>query len=147
MTTLMTDDSVVITQKILDILTDAKGNLGVAATYYGDEIELIPKFPAIAVESWPKERKLSGTHQFQTTFRVGIMIHHGKIQPAEINKKETEELARAIELELMKHKRLDGLVAFGYVTRVEPGVSVKRSVMLQTTRLTWEGLSKVTFDD
>lgn len=143
----MTDDSVVITQKIIDILEANADNLGLAAVYYGDQEDLLPRYPALAVESWPKERKFIGTSQFQITFRVGIMVFHGKIQPRPVTVKQTEELARAIELKLLENTRLDGLVIFGYVTKIEPGVAVKKSAMLQSTRITWEGISHVTFNE
>ncbi len=141
-----TDDSVVITQKILDLLTAAKGELGIRKLYYGDQEDLIPEFPAVAVESFPKDRSLAGTHRFEIKLRVGIAIHFGKIQSVQKTKKETEEFAQAIEAILHADKQMDGLVIYGFVTRVEPGISVKRSGMLQTTRMTWEGISRVNFD-
>jgi hypothetical protein len=140
-----TDDFVVVTTKIYDIVESAKTELGLKAVYYGDQA-MIPEFPIAAVASDTREKSLTGTHKFGIRFRVAVLVHFQAIQSSELTRKETEEITRAIELKLEEDKKIGGIVAFGYVARIEPGVVLKEGVMIQSTRLVWEALSRKTFE-
>lgn len=145
-----TKDSTVVTQAIIDLLQvpATKAALGVKEVYYGAQ-ELIPDYPAVEVESFPKERTLSTERatlrQFHITIRVGIMVLFGKVQSSEINKKEAESLIERIENKLHEDFTLGGLVIAGFVTRVEPGVIPRQGVMLRASRLVWEARSREVF--
>jgi len=136
--------SVEVTEKIKDILEGAKTRLGLQGVYYGDT-DLIPKFPSATVESGAKGRTITGVHKFELNLITNIFIYHGKLQGASITRKETEEFAELVETELHRNKTLDGLIIFGFVASMDPGVVVKSSVMLRTTRLIWQGISRETF--
>jgi hypothetical protein len=134
----------VITQRIVDILTESADELAIKGVFYGYQ-QLIPEFPAISVESGRKARGGNSTHRFEITFSVLMMLEHGKIQSTEINKKESEELSELVEAKLHEDLTLGGLVIFGYVASIDPGVRFRESEMIRATRLTWNGLSREGF--
>lgn len=139
----LTDSSVAVTLAIKDLLD---GQAGLAAVHYGDT-NLFPEFPVATVESGPKSRPLpdSSTRRFRVELTTFVTILHGKIQSADETKQETEEFAEEVEKILHQDYTLGGLVIFGAVTRMDPGVSIKPSVMLRSTRLTWEAYSIANF--
>jgi hypothetical protein len=134
----------VITQRIVDVLTESADELTLKGVFYGFQ-QLIPEFPAISVESGRKFRGGSSTHRFEIRFSVLMMLEHGKIQSTEINKKESEELSELVEAKLHEDLTLGGLVIFGYVSGIDPGVRLRESEMIRATRLTWDGLSREGF--
>jgi hypothetical protein len=145
----LTEKPTIITQKIKDILIAELVPVDLKAVYYGEQT-LIPSYPAVVVESYPMEREITGTHTFGVTLRTGIIVFHGKLQPPEVTKKECEELIELITETLHADHTLDGLVVFGYINRVDPGVAIRggpegASEMYRASRVTWEGLSRVVF--
>lgn len=134
----------VITQRVVDIYTEAAEELALKGVYYGYQ-QLIPAFPALSVESGRKGRVGSGTHRFEIQFSVLMMLEHGSIQSTEITKKESEELSELIEQKIHEDFTLGGLVLFGYIRSIDPGVRLRESEMIRATRLTWEGLSREGF--
>jgi hypothetical protein len=74
-----------------------------------------------------------------------MMLEHGQIQSTEINKRESEELSELVEQKLHEDFTLGGLVLFGFVSGIDPGVRFRESEMIRATRLTWEGLSREGF--
>jgi len=137
----LTTDMTIVTQMIVDKLTDAADELGLANVYYGLQ-ELIPEYPAVCIESFPKRRASYGTHSFNVELAVGLLVYHGKIQSSTVTKKECEVMAERIQDKLHEDFYLGGLVLFGYVTRVDPGVSRVQEVMIRSTRIIWEATSK-----
>lgn len=137
-----------ITQRIVDLLNEQKDVLGIKRVYYGDQ-DKIEAYPSVGVESFPKARSLAaqgaGLHKFQIDLSCGIYIYHGMLQASYTTKKETDEFAELVEDMIHSDFTLGGLVIFGFVTRVEPGVALKSDVMVKTTRLTWEGQSRQVF--
>lgn len=134
----------VITQRIVDILIENADELTLKGVYYGYQ-QLIPTFPALSVESGRKARAGSGTHRFEIQFSVLMMLEHGQIQSTEINKRESEELSELVEAKLHEDFTLGGLVLFGYVAGIDPGVRFRESEMIRATRLTWEAVSREGF--
>lgn len=132
-------------QKILNLISDNAAALGLQGVYYGDE-DLIPKFPAVSVQGGRKNRTIATTRQFEVALTVQINIYFGKVQSSEINTKETEELAEAIEDLLHTNKTMDGSVVFGYVSRTDPGTArAPNGVMIKTSRMFWEGRAREMF--
>lgn len=137
-----TDKGTDVTSRLRDIIDAAKEVLGVYAVYYGDQ-NLIPDFPSVVCESMPKDRILAESgFKYHLTLRTGVIIYHGKIQASEITKLETETLAEDIEDLIMADNTLGGMIVHGYVSRIEPGLSIKNEVMLRASRLTYEAESR-----
>lgn len=142
----LTASMVDVTQAIIDVLDAApsKAITGLQDVYYGFQ-NLVPRYPSALVESFPKQRRIITTQQFEVELRVGILIVHGKIQSTEITKKETEQVAELVESELHNDFQLGDTILFGYVTRIDPGVARQETEMVRATRLLWEGTSREVF--
>lgn len=134
----------VVTQAIVDVLETNKVALGLAEIYYGPQ-GLIPEFPAAEVSSLPMTREIKNIHQYQLTLRSSVLILFGKIQAVETNTKGSEEKAEAVQDQLHLDNTLDGNVLFGYITRIEPGVAIRKATPLRATRLIFEGISREAF--
>lgn len=134
----------VVTKAIQTLLEQEKDALGVRKVFYGEQ-SLYPEFPAIAVQSGRKLRSHENTRKNRLDFSVNILIVHGKVQSSELNREASEVLAEAVEDIVNADVSLGGLVIFGQVVAVDPGVLARRDVMLSTTRLSWEGRSRETF--
>lgn len=140
----LTKSSVAVTQAIIDLLVLHSPDLGLLEVHYGDQ-QILSKYPCAVVETYPKSRDLATTRQLDVTIRTGITIYYGKLQSTEITKKDTEAIAELVEDLLHNDPQLGGLVVFGYVSRTEPGVSVRQGAMIRATRLVWEGRSREVF--
>lgn len=147
MTETLTKSSPVITRRIVTLLDEQKEVLELKRVYYGDQ-DLIPEYPVACVESFPKDRALDvpgSTHKFSIVLRCGIWIYHGALQSSEVTKEEADIFTDRVEDMLHTDFRMNGLVIFGYVSRVDPGVVLRTGAMVQATRLTWEGVSREIF--
>lgn len=136
-----------ITQKIYDILEAHKEPLGLEDVWYGPQT-LMPNFPCVTVERRPKARAFNGTRRWDLTFSVGITLFHGRVQEAQLTRQENEGHAYQLEKFMMKDDAmltLDGMVIFGFITSVEPGLLAQREVMYAATRLIWTGSSREVF--
>lgn len=112
--------------------------------YYGEQ-RLIPRFPAIVVEALPKDRGYANTRQYSITFGVSFLILWGSVDgTAEINRKEVDQKAEALEDILHTDKSLGGLLIrdTGRVTRIEPRVNLRGAPKIRASRLTWMGESR-----
>ena len=129
---------------IKDLLDVRKDELGVVDVFYGSQ-QLIPNYPSITVESMPKDRELVGTHRFAVTVRSGIMILHAQLQSTTVTKQECEELAERVEDIISEDHTFSGLVVFGYVTGIVPGVTRIGEGLVRASRIIWEGISREEF--
>jgi hypothetical protein len=131
----------IVNQKIVDIITEAKESLGIIDVFYGDKA-LIRSVPTVCVE--PSMKAIVPTNTQFTAVRVFehfVIIYHSRVTDEEARKKETDEVAEAVEDLLNTDKTLDGLVYSGFVTEVTPGYA-ERGGMMVATRITWVGRSK-----
>lgn len=113
--------------------------------YYGEQ-RLVPEFPAIVVESLPKDRSYATTRQYEIVFGFSILVLWGKVDSdAETNRKELDAKVESIEDVLQANQEartLNGLVYTSYVRRIEPRVSLRGAPKIKASRLTWLGESR-----
>lgn len=141
----MTTSSIVeVSKKVAAILDEDRDILGLHDIYYGRQ-EIIPKFPSISVESGGKSRRDRGTHLWDITFTINVMVFHGKLQASEVNQEEIETLAEAVESILHVDHKLGGLVEWSYVTDIEPLVIIRNNTMIKTSRLILGARSREVF--
>lgn len=133
-----------VTDKLYNLLNDNKEELQLESVWYGPQ-RLIPTYPCIVLEPRPKRRRFNGTRRWDLEFNVAILLYHSKVQDSETLHRENEEQAILVESFLHQHMDLDGLVIFGYVITVEPGLVTRGDVMITSTRLTWQGTSREEF--
>lgn len=130
---------------IKDKLVTNMNVLGLKNIYYGDD-DFAPAYPFAGVAPQPKDRDFATTSQFDVKLRTAITLYFGKLQMPEVNSREADILAENVEALLHSDFKLGGLVIFGFVSRVEPGVArTARGIVLKATRLLWEAHSRETF--
>lgn len=144
MTMTLTDATTDITWAIYKLLEDNKEALGLRMVFDGDR-SLVSETPCISVIASDKTRELVTTGLgTDINFAVTLMLYHKRIQTEEMNEREVQELAEAVEdfLHLRANQTLGGLVIFGMITRVEPGYATRTDSVMRTTRMTWEARSR-----
>jgi hypothetical protein len=138
-----THDMVEICQAMVDFLKAVQGQYGIEEVYYGDE-RLIPSYPAICVDPGPMTRTFTQTG-FKTDNRITlyIIIYHGPVQTAQMNRKECDKLAVQLMDEIHTDLTLGGRVMNGLCAELEPGASITETQeFVKAHRITWVALSK-----
>lgn len=140
----LTDKISLVNQAHFDLLDSRKIALGLADVFYGDQA-LIPRTPTVCVDAGSMDRDLNGVSAKGTTentFRIYHLIYVGKVQDAQLNLKQSQQLAEAIMDVLHEDITMGGLVLHGYVRTIEPGYVRKRDGILKVERLSWQGMNK-----
>lgn len=136
----MTDSIVDVTQSLVDTITNS--DLGFKDVFYGDE-KLIPRTPAVSVIPDTKDRVLAETGMMVVnTFQVFIIIYHSRLDTVQVTRKECDALAEQLESLLHLDKKLGGLLYTSHATTLTPGYVTRGKVIMQATRITWQGRSK-----
>ncbi len=137
-----TDSIVEICEAVEDYLNDGAGDLGIVDVWYGDE-RAIPRTPAIGIVPGDKSRTLTETGSMTTnSFDVQITIYHSRLDNPNVTRKECDKLAEEVEAYLHDNKHMNDLVIFGYVQRIQAGVSTMNRVSMRATRLMWTAMTK-----
>src|SRR5580765_6526130 len=84
------------TDILYQMFTESAEDLQLADVWYSPQA-LIPRYPCILLEPRPKRRQFAGTHRWEITFQVAVMLYHSKIIGSDINHRENEEQANLIE--------------------------------------------------
>lgn len=85
-----------VADTLYQMTLDAKEELQLEDVWYGPQ-ELLPIFPCLIVEPRPKRRRLNGTHRWDISFQVALLLYHGKIQDLQLTRRENEEQAELLE--------------------------------------------------
>lgn len=142
-----TDRIEVVTQAIVDLLKANNASLQNVLDgdiYYGDQ-QKYPRTPAIGVESGSLIRELDGRGGkgvTLNTFQVFCLCYISKVQSVQVSRKEADDFAGDVADVLHSDITLGGLVIHGYVTRIEPGFSIRGGELMRAARVTWQGISK-----
>lgn len=143
-----TDRMTAITQKALAIYKTPPNpttlGIGIPDMYFGDQ-NRIPRTPALCVDSGDYSRTLSGRGgkgRTDNIFTVFTMFYLCKVADIQATKLSVEQLAETAMDILHADVTFGGLVIHGFVTKIEPGYSMRQGVLFRTARMTWEGLTK-----
>lgn len=137
----ITGSLVTVADALTAKLVANKESLGIEDVFYGDQ-NLIPRSPAVCVETGNKARALAGaTRRTDNIFVVYILVYHSEIRSPQSNRRAADALAESIETLIHQDPTLGGLVTHGYVTSVEPGY-VDRPNTMRACRITYEGQSR-----
>jgi len=134
----------VIEETISVLLTGDISEIGIHQeedVYYGVETRY-PRFPAIAVEGQMEQEPTGTQHQMTNKFRLNIFYYEGVIGSMETKRQNRDKHAEAVKARLHANRSLNGKVAFGHITSMEPGISVVSASMVSSSRMIWEGISK-----
>jgi hypothetical protein len=140
----LTDSLVVVAQAVQAIVVANKTAWGIQDIYYGDQT-LIPRSPAVCIETGEKVRELNGApRRVLVTLPVYLLVYHNALMPSsDTQRHDNDLLAETIEAELHNHKDLGGIVVHCYCTALEAGYQLKSGTLWQTTRITLEATSQV----
>jgi hypothetical protein len=136
----LTDSLVVVTQYLFDKFNvqSVKDQFGLTDVFYGDQ-SLIPRSPAMCIESGPKDRQLQGAmRRTQNNISVFLLLYHSEIRSPQSNRKDADTLAEAIELFVHQDKTLGGLVTHCYCTQVVPSYVTKSDQPMRAARIVVE---------
>lgn len=137
----LTDSAVVVAQYVFDMVEYNKAALGIEAVFYGDQSKY-PVTPAAAVEPAIKRRVLVGApRRSENTLQVFVMVYVGRIGDNQINTKDADTIAEAVEALIHTDPTLGGLVVNSMVESIEPGYA-NRGAVMRASRLTLTALSK-----
>ena len=139
-----TDSIATVSAYQLQLLKDNANTLGIQDVFDGDQ-KLIPRTPAVCIVMGSKFRRLAGAPlRTDNNFTMHFMVYHSRIQDVQSNYRDVVILAEAIERVLHGDLQMGGYIVQGWVTAVEPGLSVKEDgkSLLRSARITWEGLTR-----
>ena len=136
-----------ITQALVDKLTADMATLGLNAVFYGDQDKLSTT-PMACVE--PDVKKVMEITPFRKTtlsISVHIIIYHSAVTSPQLNKKNADLMAEAVETFLNADKNLkrtDGSdrVIHCYIEEVASGYVTKNKTPVRASRLTFSALTQ-----
>lgn len=140
----LTASLVEVNQALLDKLLTNKVALGLADAFYGDQ-DLINSTPVACVESGHKINNLDEmavNRKLNIIFDTYIIIYASKVSSSEVNKKDSELFAEAIESFIHLDRTLGGLLIHCYITELVPGYSNKNGSLYRSSKLTFHGISQ-----
>lgn len=141
----------------VDLFQTHKDLLGFNYVATQDE-NLIPEYPAIQITMGTVDREDHGTQRFLLTFEATLWIYHANFEATHAARNlEDMELATAVVrfLHQKKNRALndgeeDKLIGgSGRIVQEVPGVTIGGATnsRIVTTRLVWQGLSQVNYED
>jgi hypothetical protein len=116
---------------------------GLAAVFYGDQ-DLIPEYPACAIEPVFTQRELTGAGGRGFTdnlFEVYVFLYFGQVGDVQKSRQDTDAFSKEVQQYLNQDVTLGGAVIDGSVAVEESG-QMRKGAQLQVTRLTWRGMTK-----
>lgn len=121
-----TDSDIVVAQYIFDLIEANKGDLGIQAVYYGNQI-MIPNASAAVVTAMGKRRDLAGVSapggRTMNTLNVNIAMHWSKVGSEDIERKAADDHATDLETLIHSDVTCGGIIIHGFITSVERGES------------------------
>jgi hypothetical protein len=116
---------------------------GIKRVSYGD-VEKVDIVPLVCVEPSDKARDFNGApRRTQINFEVYVLIYFGALASSQDNRRETDQIAEAVETRLHSDPQCGGLVISSLVTGVTSGVANKGGALIRASRLTWTAKSQI----
>jgi hypothetical protein len=131
---------------IHDLLDTAKGDLGLASVWYGDENFVAP-YPAAVVAPGGLVRNLYATRTFEIILQVTIFVMHGDLSVSyRTRTRDDIRLAESVTSLLHTDYTLGGNVVYGYVVSETPGaINRPKGTGIVSTSIAWNGNSRAQF--
>lgn len=148
-----TDSLPILTQYLVDKFVANKVLLGLPVSadvinvHYGDQ-ETITFTPCICVEPDSKRRVLNGVRRrTENTFSIGVLIYTGLVTDPQVNRKDADELAEAVETLIHADATFGAnpnqLVIHSLVESIESGYARKGgNTVLRSSRLMVSAMSQ-----
>ncbi len=129
----------------------AKTDLGLKDVFFG-QTDLFPETPALSIEPNLQETTRSGAPQkMHHEFSVYLMVYHSPLRAKEVSARELLAYSETIRdfvhsgsttRLLGDYSASQNLLLDGYISRMEPGFTVRQNSMVRTARLTFFGISE-----
>lgn len=139
-----TDSLYVVTKYLFDLLTANKATFSpvVRDVFYGDQ-KRIPTTPAITVAPGQKTRELAGApRRTSNNFEVYVNIFFSDVRSIEVNHKQADQLAEAVEALIHQDIVFGGLVINSMVVLNEAGFLNRDNSQFRGSRLVVQAMSK-----
>lgn len=107
---------------------------------YPYEVDALPKFPSVSVIDNGLRRKYAGTHMFDLTLGVQLIVMHGFLTSPLATRSQIDlQIARQVTLALHADRTLGGNIVQGWVAK-EDVISLKtQSDIIKCSSLQWVG--------
>lgn len=137
-----TDSLVAVADAVKLMLENQSITLGLKDVFYGDQ-DLIPQFPAAAVEGQNLSERPSDTgFSKMNEFQVLVILYHSKIQDNQTTRREADLYAEAVKAVLNSDRQLGGLVTHCWVSSTDYGYAVRSGVTIRAARILFEAVAK-----
>lgn len=144
-----TDSYVALCDYLFNLISSNKGTVGlptgtdVVNVFYGDQ-DTIQFVPAVCVEPDNKHREYNGVRRrTENSFRIGVLIYHGKVTDPQSNRRDADVMSEAIETLIHANATFGGLVISSLVSDIDSGYQRKGdNTVLRSSRLTVTGVSQ-----
>lgn len=137
----LTDKLSPVVEAIYDLSLTNREVLGLEDVWFGDQ-ELIPRFPALAIEPGVLTKSLYGgglNGKTENKFTVYGILYLQRVSDVQETKKEVTKQAEDIMDLWTSDSTLGGLLTFSFVSAIEPGYSMRKQSLLRAARIVWEG--------
>jgi hypothetical protein len=139
----LTDSLVVVSEYLFDLITQNKTPLGLQDIYYGDQA-LIPRTPALCVESDTKTREIDGApRRTLVQLNTFLILYHSPVKDIQKTRKDVDILAEAVETLVHADAQMNHLVIHSLVTTMQSGYAMKTGTQIRSCRLTVQATSQV----
>jgi hypothetical protein len=137
-----------VTEFFLEELRENANLLGIEFVGgYGERI--LPSYPAVVVNAGTLDKELHGTHTYLITIRALVYVYHAQMTITHASRSLADlQLASTVVDFLERDLTLGDRIINGFVVSEVPGatqVNARKSDVVVSTRLTWEGISERRF--
>ncbi len=147
----LTGSLVVVTQALVDKLTNNMVALGLGAVYYGDQ-ERITTTPVACVEPVNKQNNLdmgAASRLLNPVISVTIILYHSAVASTQSNRHDADAFAEAIETFVNIDRTLNNgvvgndIIIHGYVTGIESGYVTKGNTVMRASKINYSAISRI----
>lgn len=148
--TTLTDSTLIIANRMFEIVDEAKAFLGISDVWFGDQ-QALPRTPSLCVEPGMKKRTLQGVPNMPlTNIDTIFLLYHSKVDiDQQTTRRDCIKVAEDVELYL--HQHCDPLLASngsqltiqGMITEADPGYSYKSRSTYNAVQMTFTSQVKV----
>lgn len=137
-----------VTEYFLDDLRASASILGLEFVG-GYSEKLVPAYPAVVVVAGTFDKEVHATHTYLVTLRCLFYVYHGAMTQTHANRSLADlQLATSVVDFIERDLTLGGQIIHGHVESEVPGAgqaNSRKSDIIVSTRLSWEGISERRF--
>lgn len=137
----LSNSLVALTDYIIKMLQDNAEALGLQDVTYGDQ-QRIHVTPLACVEPDTKATNLKGAPRLvDRMFTIYIFLYHAAVASPQVNRREADVTAEAVETLLNSDPNMGGLMIHSLVEVLESGYVKRNDVLYRASRITFRAKS------